>query len=188
MRRAAYALIALSFLASAYVAVLDVREVDWPLLVGALAPGVLGLVLVRVAKAQEAGDVQRRTASLQKLETSMGEIVRLVDALWDEREEVGAYDFKDRIDAELVGPIGEFVEAREAMIDAFGLQAYADVMSEFASAERFLNRAWSASTDGYIDEVTRSLERSREQFHSAAQKYESQFRSGEGSESSGRFR
>ena len=57
------------------------------------------------------------------------------------------------------------------MIDAFGLQAYADVMSDFASAERYLNRAWSASTDGYIDEVMRSLDRSREQFLAASERY-----------------
>ncbi|MEM9408625.1 MAG: hypothetical protein AAGA81_21515 [Acidobacteriota bacterium] len=171
MRNAAYALIALSFLAASYVAVLDTREVEWPLLVGVLIPGIVGLVLVRVARAREAGNVEKRTASLQKLETSLQEIVRLVEALWEERGEVDAYAFKDRIDGELVGPIGDFVEAREAMIDAFGLQAYADVMSDFASAERYLNRAWSASTDGYIDEVTRSLGRSREQFLAANERY-----------------
>ena len=56
------------------------------------------------------------------------------------------------------------------MIDAFGLQGYADVMSELAAGERYVNRVWSASTDGYIDEVLTFLERAREQFHSARER------------------
>ena len=43
------------------------------------------------------------------------------------------------------------------MIDQFGLEAYARVMTRFASAERNINRAWSASADGYRDEVVRCL-------------------------------
>ena len=37
----------------------------------------------------------------------------------------------------------------------------------FAAAERYLNRVWSASTDGYIDEAHTYLGRSREQFDEA---------------------
>ena len=43
------------------------------------------------------------------------------------------------------------------MIPAFGMTAYAEVMSRFAAGERLLNRAWSASADGYLDEVVQSL-------------------------------
>ena len=39
------------------------------------------------------------------------------------------------------------------MIHVFGMQNYADVMSNFAAGERYINRVWSASTDGYVDEV-----------------------------------
>ena len=37
-------------------------------------------------------------------------------------------------------------------------------MSRFAAGERYLNRVWSASADGYIDEVNTYIEKSREQF------------------------
>jgi len=40
----------------------------------------------------------------------------------------------------------------------YGLQSYADLMSAFACGERYVNRAWSASADGYIDEVRASLD------------------------------
>ena len=40
----------------------------------------------------------------------------------------------------------------------YPLQAYTDVISYFASGDRYLNRVWSASADGYIDEVTTYLD------------------------------
>ena len=38
------------------------------------------------------------------------------------------------------------------------MKVYADVMTEFASAERLVNRTWSAAADGYVDEVATSLQ------------------------------
>jgi hypothetical protein len=49
----------------------------------------------------------------------------------------------------------------------FGLQAYAEVMNPFAAGERYLNRVWSTSTDGYVDEAHRYIDMAREQFESA---------------------
>ena len=47
-------------------------------------------------------------------------------------------------------------------------QNYADVMSGFAAGERYINRVWSASTDGYEDEVHLYLEKARMQFAEAS--------------------
>ena len=49
----------------------------------------------------------------------------------------------------------------------FGLQSFADVMNPFAAGERYLNRVWSASTDGYIDEAHTYVTKAREQFELA---------------------
>jgi hypothetical protein len=57
------------------------------------------------------------------------------------------------------------------MIHVFGMQNYADVMSNFAAGERYINRVWSASTDGYADEVILYLERARDQFNEAHQHF-----------------
>jgi len=43
-------------------------------------------------------------------------------------------------------------------------------MSHFASGERYLNRVWSASADGYIDEVSAYLEKAKLQFSEALEK------------------
>jgi len=40
-------------------------------------------------------------------------------------------------------------------------------MGYFASGERYLNRVWSASADGYIDEVAAYLDKAQLQFSEA---------------------
>jgi len=54
----------------------------------------------------------------------------------------------------------------------FGLPAYAGIMTEFATAERSINRAWSASADGYIDEVWLSLDRAQRRMHRAKELFD----------------
>ena len=49
-------------------------------------------------------------------------------------------------------------------------RAYAEIMNEFAAGERYLNRVWSASIDGYIDVINEYLGRARRQFEQAQAK------------------
>ncbi len=66
------------------------------------------------------------------------------------------------IDDECTEPFADFADARQALVKRFGLEVYADVMTEFASAERYVNRSWSAAADGYVDEVASSLARANQ--------------------------
>jgi hypothetical protein len=50
------------------------------------------------------------------------------------------------------------------MVHLFGLQTYADIMSHFAAGERYINRVWSASADGYDEEAESYLVKASEQF------------------------
>ena len=61
------------------------------------------------------------------------------------------------------------VDARKSLSLIYNLQTYADIMSAFAAGERYINRVWSASADGYIDEIMEYLERAFEQFRDAGQ-------------------
>jgi len=47
------------------------------------------------------------------------------------------------------------------------MQTYANIMSEFAAGERYVNRVWSASADGYDKEASDYLQRAIEQFRDA---------------------
>ena len=65
-----------------------------------------------------------------------------------------------------------FADARESMIPAFGLASYAEVMTRFAGGERLVNRAWSASADGYLDEVVACLRDALGQLDDAKRHYD----------------
>ena len=76
------------------------------------------------------------------------------------------------IDRRFRTDLNRFVDARESLTHIYGLQAYADIMSAFAAGERYLNRVWSASADGYADEARDYIGRARSQFEEARAKLE----------------
>lgn len=167
MRGLGYTLITLGFLGASYV---SVRQAEGVPVVGylvGLAIGVAGIVLVRIALHREASHEETLVENLGTIEASLGEIVAKVDALDDRKDEVNVYDLRHEIDREFPTHLDDFVLARESIGHSFGLQAYADVMNPFAAGERYLNRVWSTSTDGYVDEAHTYLGMAREQFEEA---------------------
>jgi hypothetical protein len=111
--------------------------------------------------------VDRLAEDMETLEASLGRVVGNVETLDRDKESIDVYDLKNRIDDLFPADLDAFVRARESIIHRHGLQAYADVMNPFAAGERYLNRVWSTSTDGYIDEAHTYLGRSHEQFEDA---------------------
>ena len=85
--------------------------------------------------------------------------------------DVDVYDLRHRIDQTFLEDLDTFVVARESIAHSHGLQAYAEIMNHFAAGERYLNRVWSASTDGYIDECHTYLDKASEQFEEARDMY-----------------
>ncbi len=82
----------------------------------------------------------------------------------EEKHSINTYDVRHRIDELFVEDLNTFVQTRQSIAHTYGLAAYADVMSCFAAGERYLNRVWSASADGYIDEVNAYLDKAQVQF------------------------
>jgi hypothetical protein len=164
MKNLGYILITVGFLAGSYFSVIDTDLVQWSLVVPALLLGLAGVALVQIAirvRSRAAHEVQ---SSISKLEGSLQRIVDNITRLDAEKNDVNVYQFHRRIDDLFMSDLDTFVDNRESIGHAFGLQTYADVMTHFATGERYLNRCWSASADGYIDEVETYLTRSRDQF------------------------
>lgn len=153
-----------SFLAGSFISVLDPRLVDWNYLAPILAVGLVGLWIYRkAAHAQtRAGDLL--AGNISTLESSLGNILANLEDLHARGDDLPVYEARFEIDRLFREDLNNFAEARESMIHVFGIQNYADVMSNFAAGERYINRVWSASTDGYVDEVRTYLERARDQF------------------------
>ena len=165
MKHLGFALITVGFLAGSLVVVLHAENtVDWRYFIPALLVGVTGVALARVAARQTARASETLADNIDSLNESIERIVSKITVLDGEKTDMNPYDVHLRIDELFPDDLNTFVEARESIGHVYGLQAYADVMNEFAAGERYLNRVWSASADGYIDEVHEYLTRAKEQF------------------------
>jgi hypothetical protein len=174
MKKFGYLMITLGFLAGALVAVVDKDEVRWGYFSGALAFGIAGIVLVQAGHRHESRSEGKLAANIQTIESSLTRIVENISHLNAEKQSINTYDVRHRIDELFTEDIITFVEARESIGQLYGLAVYADIMSYFASGERYLNRVWSASADGYIDEVTAYLDKTQLQFSEALDKFRHQ--------------
>ena len=167
MKGIGYILLTVGFLAGSYYAV-ELRSgvPVMPFLVG-LVSGAVGVGLLRTARRQEATSEERIRANLAALDRSLSSLVDKVRTLEADKEQTDVYELRHIIDREFPDDLDTFVQARYSLVHSFGLQQFADVMNPFAAGERYLNRVWSASTDGYIDEAHTYIGKSREQFELA---------------------
>ena len=161
-----YFLLAIGFLGGAYATSLDVQEVDWRVFAISAVLAVAGLALFK----RQASAAARSESVLQlnraELSESIENIVRDLDELNGDGQQQGAA-LRDAIDHKLRNDLRRFADARESMVHLFGLQTYADIMSSFAAGERYINRVWSASADGYVEEAAAYLKKAAGQFSEA---------------------
>lgn len=162
-------IIMMAFLAGAFVSVLDPVQINWMWYAPVMAVGSLALFFHKKAHHSEAKDSGRLSGNLQILDSSLSSILANLETLNADSGTLPVYEARFEIDRLLRNDLNNFANARESMQHLFGTQSYADVMSAFAAGERYINRVWSASTDGYVDEVQSYLERATEQFREANQ-------------------
>jgi hypothetical protein len=160
-------LLILGFTGAALVAVLDPHTVNWGLYAGPLLAGFVGVFWHRRRLHAAASQDDHVHGSLATLTRSLDRICAGLDVLLGGPDALPVHAARFEIDRRFRADLEAFADAREAMPHAFGVQAYADIMSAFAAGERYLNRVWSASADGYEDEVQAYLERAQLQFHEA---------------------
>ena len=151
MKHSGQAVIWIAFLIGAYLAVQDTAVVDWPPFVATLALGAVGVALVTFSRQREASHEERRAVGIETLTTSLQTLVEKVDHLVAEKDSIDVYDFRHRVDDELLEHLDTFAESRESLTHAYGLQAYADVMSPV--------RGWRALPQSCLVGIDRWLHR-----------------------------
>ncbi len=164
MKKLGYLMITVGFLAGSLTAVVDEENIRWGYFAIGLIVGVAGVVLVRRSGLRESRSEGRLASNMQSVEASLARIVENITSLNAEKQSINAYDVRHRIDELFTEDLSTFVEARQSIAHTHNLTAYADVMSSFAAGERYLNRVWSASADGYVDEVNAYLDKAQAQF------------------------
>ncbi|MDX1503570.1 MAG: hypothetical protein R3325_14515 [Thermoanaerobaculia bacterium] len=167
MKALGYLLVTAGFLFGSYQAVLQPSGVPVPPYLAGVIAGAIGVAMVRLAIRRETRQEDVVAANLEAIDGALARVVEKVKKLDAEKETVDVYELRHLIDDRFPEDLDTFVQARQSIAHSHGLQAYADVMNPFAAGERYLNRVWSTSTDGYIDEAHEYLGKAREQFEEA---------------------
>lgn len=171
MKNLGFLLIAVGFLVGSIVAVqTSENTVDPKTFLPAFAVAVLGVVLARVGARAEAREAGQLNVNFDILGSSLDGIVNSFPKLDVHVEAGDPYAVHETLDRHFREDLTAFADARQSVAHLFGLTEYAAVMNDFAAGERYLNRVWSASIDGYIDEVTEYVGRAKEQFGAAHDK------------------
>jgi hypothetical protein len=158
-------MVTVGFVAAALASVVDENVVRWLWYIPALGVGITGVVLIRMEQARHSKTEHHVAARIETVDSSLERITANITKLDADKHSINTYDMRHRIDELFVEDIDRFVEARESIAHRYGLAVYGEVMSTFAAGERYLNRVWSASADGYIDEVNEYLQKARDQFN-----------------------
>ena len=167
MRKLGHVLMWFGFLGAAFFGMRQLDTVEW-LPFGAFAVvGAVGVLMLRITARAGATDVEVVSEDLATLERSLARVNETVHDMLDRRDQIHVYDVRHLIDEKLTEPLEHFADARESMIHGIGMHQYAAVMDPFARGERLVHRAWSASADGYIDEVWASMEAASTQLDKA---------------------
>ena len=121
--------------------------------------GVAGVAMMRASARAAAEHSDRVDAEFTTLTDSLEKLAARLAELRRRQEQMTPEQIVQFIDDQCAEPFADFADSRNALIQRFGLPGFASVMTQFASAERFVNRAWSAAADGYVEEVKASLDR-----------------------------
>ncbi len=164
MKLIGFLMVTAGFIVAALASVVDESAVKWLWYVPALALGVAGVVVIRTDMARHTKTEHHVAANIETVESSLARVAANIDKLNADKDSIDTYEVRHRIDELFTDDLESFVDARESIAHRHGLAAYAEVMTTFAAGERYLNRVWSASADGYIDEVNEYLEKAKAQF------------------------
>jgi hypothetical protein len=165
-------LLTAGFLIAAYSTALDTVVTNWNLFIPAALAGIVGVFLIKRHDSGAARSEHVLTANRAELNESLGNIVNNLEQLNEAGDSISTEDLRAEIDDRLRNDLRRFADARESLIHLFGLQSYANVMSDFAAGERYVNRVWSASADGYGGEARHYLKKAAAQFRTAGKQLE----------------
>ena len=166
MKKVGFFLLIAGFLGGAFATSLDVEQVNWTLFVTAAVMAVAGVIMVKRHDNSLAQSETVLEGNRSELRESIDNVVRDLQMLMAGKPKDGAA-LRDQIDQKLREDLRRFADARESMVHLYGLQVYADIMSSFAAGERYINRVWSASVDGYDSEAETYLDKAVKQFADA---------------------
>ncbi len=134
---------------------------------GGLMLMIAGAIIARVAnkplsaKKDASGEGPARGQEVDDAARLLEEIATDIQALHTSDLPKGAKPLADAIEQILEEQVPAFLDHRQRLIEALGLESFAEMIGHFATMERGAARAWSALTDEAWDEVEPSLARAK---------------------------
>jgi len=153
------------FLGAALVAVSQLENksdpwstIPWPAYLGWLLVGWVGVAFLRYQRSSQHREDADSWVGLETVLTKLKRCSTVMDQqLLNPLDSMTCEQVLDRIDSQLAPLMNDFGDDSKVIARRLGTGAFSQIMSEFASGERYMNRAWSAAADGYVDEVTKSV-------------------------------
>ncbi|MBX3423241.1 MAG: hypothetical protein KF752_16915 [Pirellulaceae bacterium] len=155
------ALLWIGFLIAALTTVFRLEVADdpwstihWPAYIVSLTVGAIGVVALRLRRAQQQRHVTAHNSGLEAAISQLQLCADQLDGLLTSQiENLSCEQVLELIDQQITPLLDDFADRRMAIRNVLGNTVYSAVMTEFASGQRYTNRAWSAAADGYVDEV-----------------------------------
>ncbi|MEM7309407.1 MAG: hypothetical protein AAF682_22180 [Planctomycetota bacterium] len=132
-------------------------EMRWVFLLG-LGALVAGIFVKRGAVQADAGDeAEGGGAGISELLLDLDTLAQRVEELAGSAAQLDIDEIRGAVDPLLSGELYRLIEHRGVVQAAFGSARFAAIYGPLAGGERFLNRCWSASVDGYPEEARACL-------------------------------
>jgi hypothetical protein len=126
---------------------------------------VAGIAVLRSGHRAGARPSAHSAASVRQLRVHLDNLVKATEQFRAEHPKMTPRQAVTFIDSRLLDDFREFADGRNSLIGEYGLTVFADVMTHFAAAERAINRVWSASVDGYVDEAATYIQRALDELY-----------------------
>ena len=133
--------------------------IPWVWYLISAASCIAGIVVLFKAKSTEGQKSDQSESSLAEIGTSFDRLIGNIQSLGKDVQSIPPSQITKRIDDQLADDFRIIADGRDSITKEYGLDVFADVMTQFAAGERALNRAWSAAADGYVDEADTCIHR-----------------------------
>lgn len=134
------------------------QTINWLWYLSAAGVGLVGVGLLWADRKHKSQAVGHEASGIRELAANLDTLVAELEDLLKQHSKQRPRQTLEFIEERLYDPLRQFADGRDTITREFGMEVFAEVMSDFASGERCVNRAWSASADGYVDEARASLE------------------------------